>query len=181
MLPSSDKVVCISQYSPSLWARSVVPCALTKRRADTNNHPVFREAVAVTNYAIVGVGILGASVARALLMHERDSTVTILEKEFAPAQHQTGHNSGVVYAGLYYLPGSLKARMCRRGVELIREYTAANDLPYEQCGKILVATTAEEETRLHRIYETAMANSVPGSVCLIRSRSRRWSRTLRVD
>lgn len=80
----------------------------------------------MTNYAIVGAGILGASVARALLMHERDSTVTILEKEFAPAQHQTGHNSGVVHPGLYYQPGSLKARMCRRGVELIREYTAAD-------------------------------------------------------
>lgn len=113
-------------------------------------------------FAVIGAGIVGASVAHQLLETYEDARVTVLDKEPGPARHQTGHNSGVVHAGLYYEPGSLKARLCRRGVELVRDYTQAHGLPYEQCGKILVALDEEEEGRLRKIYANATANGVPG-------------------
>lgn len=120
------------------------------------------------SYAVTGAGIVGAAVARQLLDTFPHAYVTVIEKEFGPAHHQTGHNSGVVHAGLYYEPGSLKARLCRRGVELVRSYTAEHGLPYEQCGKILVALTEEEEGRLRDIHATAVANEVPGVRLLTR-------------
>jgi L-2-hydroxyglutarate oxidase LhgO len=84
----------------------------------------------------------------------------LLEKETALAQHQTGRNSGVVHAGLYYEPGSLKARLCRRGAELLRTFCAEQGLAYEECGKVLVATREEELPRLERALERARANGV---------------------
>ncbi|HKO84525.1 MAG TPA: FAD-dependent oxidoreductase, partial [Actinomycetota bacterium] len=92
----------------------------------------------------------------------RDVEVTVLEKEPALAQHQTGRNSGVVHAGLYYVPGSLKARLCRRGVELLREFCAGHGLAYDECGKVVVALDEGELGRLEAIHERALANGVPG-------------------
>ncbi|MGE2731549.1 L-2-hydroxyglutarate oxidase [Mycolicibacterium vaccae] len=112
--------------------------------------------------AVVGGGIVGLAVARELLHSVDDSRVTVFEKESAVAQHQTGHNSGVVHAGLYYPPGSLKARLCRRGVHLLREYAAAKGIRYSECGKIVVAHTVEDVARLRGIQERAVANGVPG-------------------
>ena len=88
---------------------------------------------------IVGGGIVGVALARRIVGMGRDVEVTVLEKEPALAQHQTGRNSGVVHAGLYYVPGSLKARLCRRGVELLREFCAGHGLAYDECGKVVVA------------------------------------------
>ena len=113
-------------------------------------------------FAIVGGGIVGAAVTRRLLQVRPDADVTLLEKESALAQHQTGHNSGVVHAGLYYTPGSLKAQLCRRGVSLLREYCVDNGLPYDECGKVLVALNDNEERRLADIMVRARANGVPG-------------------
>lgn len=79
--------------------------------------------------AVVGGGIIGAATARRLA--ECGATVTLFEKERDLAAHQTGHNSGVVHAGLYYTPGSLKARLCRRGVGMLRDYATERNLPYE--------------------------------------------------
>ncbi|MGW3481487.1 L-2-hydroxyglutarate oxidase [Rhodococcus indonesiensis] len=110
--------------------------------------------------AVVGGGIIGAATARELAIHGAD--VTLFEKEPRLAAHQTGHNSGVVHAGLYYPPGSLKARLCRRGVHLLAEFTAARGLPYDECGKIVVALDASELGRLDAIHERAVANGVPG-------------------
>ena len=75
-----------------------------------------------TRIGVIGAGIIGLAVARRLGELEPDATVTVLEKEPDVALHQTGRNSGVVHAGIYYAPGSLKARLCRRGVELLRAY-----------------------------------------------------------
>ena len=111
--------------------------------------------------AVVGGGIIGAAVARRILQVDPGATVTLLEKESALARHQTGHNSGVVHAGLYYTPGSLKARLCRSGVELLREFCAEHDLTYDQCGKVLVALDDPERLRLEGIRERAEANGVP--------------------
>jgi L-2-hydroxyglutarate oxidase LhgO len=88
--------------------------------------------------------------------------VTVLDKEDRVAAHQTGHNSGVAHAGLYYAPGSLKATLCRRGIGLLKEYCADRGLPYEECGKVVVARDASELAALDEIERRATANGVPG-------------------
>jgi L-2-hydroxyglutarate oxidase LhgO len=108
--------------------------------------------------AIVGGGILGLASGRLLARERPDVEVVLIEKERELAQHQTGRNSGVVHAGLYYEPGSLKARLCRRGGELLRAFCAERDLPCDECGKVLVATAEGELPRLERILERAHAN-----------------------
>ncbi|MGR6965364.1 L-2-hydroxyglutarate oxidase [Geodermatophilus sp. URMC 61] len=116
----------------------------------------------VQRYAVVGGGIIGTAVARRLLAERPDAEVTVLEKEDRLAAHQTGRNSGVVHAGLYYEPGSLKATLCRRGVALLKEFCAERGLPYDEIGKVLVALDGAEEERLAAIAERARANGVPG-------------------
>jgi (S)-2-hydroxyglutarate dehydrogenase len=116
----------------------------------------------VQRYAVVGGGIIGTAVARRLLAEQPDAVVTVLEKEDRLAAHQTGRNSGVVHAGLYYEPGSLKATLCRRGVALLEEFCAERGLPYDAVGKVLVALDGAEEQRLGAIAERARANGVPG-------------------
>ena len=111
---------------------------------------------------IVGAGILGLASARQVRAEHPDAEVTVLDKEPAVARHQTGHNSGVVHAGLYYTPGSLKARLCRRGMGLMRDYCRQRGVAYEECGKVLVATDERELGRLDEIEARAQANGVPG-------------------
>lgn len=112
-------------------------------------------------FAVIGAGINGTAVAREITRRFPDSEVTVFEKSEHVAAHQSGHNSGVVHAGLYYEPGSLKARLCRRGVTLLNDYARSHQLPFEECGKIVVALHPEEEERLQDIYERAVANGVP--------------------
>lgn len=113
-------------------------------------------------YAVIGAGIVGSAVANELTRAFPEADITVFEKEAEPATHQSGHNSGVVHAGLYYEPGSLKAILCRRGVQLLKEYAAVNNLPYDQCGKILVSQSPEEDKRIQDIYDRAVANGVRG-------------------
>ncbi len=113
-------------------------------------------------YVIVGAGILGLATGREITRTSADADVLVLEKEPKIATHQTAHNSGVVHAGIYYAPGSLKARLCRRGLGLLRDFCAANDLPYDACGKVVVATEEPEVEPLKRLAERATANGVPG-------------------
>lgn len=112
--------------------------------------------------AVVGGGIVGLAVARELTRTRPGSRVVVLEKEDRLAGHQTGHNSGVVHAGIYYRPGSLKAELCTRGRLLLRDYCAEHGLPYEECGKLVVAVAAGESARLDALESTARANRVPG-------------------
>lgn len=112
--------------------------------------------------AVVGGGIIGVAVARELGKRLDGVEVTLYEKEDRLAAHQTGHNSGVVHAGLYYEPGGLKAKLCRRGVNLLRDFCAEKNLPYEACGKLVIAQTPEEQRRLEAIFSRAWANGVPG-------------------
>lgn len=111
---------------------------------------------------VVGGGILGVATARLLHSEASDSEVVVIEKEPVLALHQTGSNSGVVHAGIYYTPGSLKARLCRRGVGLLRDYCTQKGLPYEECGKVVVALGEGELEPLDRLEERATANGVPG-------------------
>jgi L-2-hydroxyglutarate oxidase LhgO len=113
-------------------------------------------------FVVVGGGILGLATARQLAIARPDAEVTVLEREGALAQHQTSHNSGVVHAGIYYAPGSLKARLCRRGLGLLRDFCTERGLPYEACGKVVVATEEREVEPLRRLEERATANGVPG-------------------
>ena len=111
---------------------------------------------------IVGGGIVGLAVGRELTRRWPGVEVTVYEKENRLAAHQTGHNSGVVHAGLYYRAGSLKAELCTRGRLLLRDYCAEHGLPYRECGKLVVAVDAAELARLDRLEQTAAANRVPG-------------------
>jgi (S)-2-hydroxyglutarate dehydrogenase len=112
--------------------------------------------------AVVGGGILGLATARLLATSRPGDEVVVLEKEDGLARHQTGHNSGVVHAGLYYAPGSLKARLCTRGRELMREFCAEKGVAYDECGKVVVATRQTEVGALRRLAERAETNGVPG-------------------
>ena len=111
---------------------------------------------------IVGGGILGLATARLVAREGRDAEVLVLEKEDVLAQHQTSHNSGVVHAGLYYAPGSLKARLCVRGVSLLKAFCVERGIAYDECGKLVIATNEREMTRFDALEERARANGVPG-------------------
>jgi (S)-2-hydroxyglutarate dehydrogenase len=111
--------------------------------------------------AVVGGGIIGAAVARRLLQVRPDIEVLLLEKEDRLAAHQSGHNSGVVHAGIYYPPGSLKATLCRRGVGLLRAFCEEHGLGYDRCGKLIVALDEAQRIRLYTLHERAVANGVP--------------------
>jgi L-2-hydroxyglutarate oxidase LhgO len=111
---------------------------------------------------IVGGGILGLATARLVANEVPDADVQVFEKEHGLAQHQTSHNSGVVHAGLYYAPGSLKARLCVRGVSLLKAFCLEHGVRYDECGKLVIATDEREMTRFDALEERARANGVPG-------------------
>lgn len=115
-----------------------------------------------TRVAVIGAGILGAAVAREVLLRDAGARVTVIEKESEPALHQTGRNSGVVHAGLYYPPGSAKARLVRSGIDQLRGFCAERGLAYVECGKVLVALTEQDRVRMTAIFDRARANGVPG-------------------
>lgn len=111
---------------------------------------------------VVGAGILGLAVARESLLRHPGLRVLVLEKEEQIGTHQTGHNSGVIHAGIYYAPGSLKARLCVQGSREIYAYCDEKNIPYERCGKLVVATDETELPRLEELHRRASANGVPG-------------------
>jgi len=115
----------------------------------------------VTRYVVVGGGIVGLATAHELTRRHPHATVTVLEKEDHVAAHQTGHNSGVIHAGVYYKPGSLKARLCRAGSASMVEFCETHGIPYQICGKLIVATDESELPRLHALHERALANELP--------------------
>jgi (S)-2-hydroxyglutarate dehydrogenase len=113
-----------------------------------------------SDYLVIGGGIVGLSTAMQLAKAYPDSTVRVLEKEDRLAVHQTGHNSGVIHAGVYYAPGSLKAKFCRAGVEATIAFCTRHQIPFEQCGKLLVATTPIELERMDALEERCRANGL---------------------
>lgn len=112
--------------------------------------------------AIIGGGIIGLASAMELLTRLPSLRLVILEKEPGIAQHQSGHNSGVIHSGIYYSPGSLKARACVAGKSRLIRFCDEHAIPYELCGKVIVATYPEELTRLENLYQRGLANGVPG-------------------
>lgn len=107
---------------------------------------------------VVGGGILGLAVARRLVLDGR--RVVVIEKEPQLARHQTGRNSGVIHSGVYYAPGSLKARLCAEGKELLLRYADERGIPYELCGKLIIALDEGERVRLAELKRRAVANGV---------------------
>jgi (S)-2-hydroxyglutarate dehydrogenase len=112
------------------------------------------------DFAIVGGGIVGLSTARALLGRHPNAGVLVLEKEEGWARHQTGHNSGVIHSGVYYKPGSLKARFSREGVATLLEFCREQRIAFEICGKVIVATKPDELPRLDDLYERGLKNGL---------------------
>ncbi|EGG46935.1 MULTISPECIES: L-2-hydroxyglutarate oxidase [Streptomyces] len=110
---------------------------------------------------IVGAGIVGLATGRHIALSRPGTRVVVLEKESGVAVHQTGHNSGVVHAGIYYAPGSLKAALTVRGVALLREYCQDRALPYKEIGKLVVAVRPDELGRMADLYARARNNHVP--------------------
>jgi len=115
----------------------------------------------MTPNVVVGGGIVGLAVARALQALRPDQSVLVIEKEPVIANHQTGHNSGVIHSGLYYKPGSLKAKLAVTGAEEIKRYCEAKRIHYDVPGKLVVATNAREIAQLDRLLEIGRANGVP--------------------
>src|SRR5215475_1753490 len=112
--------------------------------------------------AVVGAGIVGLAVAREVLTRRPDAKVLVIDKAKTVAQHQTGHNSGVIHAGVYYAPGSLKAQLCVQGAKLMYEFCEQHAIPFERCGKLIVAVRPEELRPLADLEARARANGVPG-------------------
>ncbi|WP_154806918.1 FAD-dependent oxidoreductase, partial [Vibrio cholerae] len=112
------------------------------------------------DYVIVGGGIVGVSTAWQLKLRYPEKSVLLIEKEAGFSRHQTGHNSGVIHAGVYYAPGSLKADFCKRGVERTLAFCAQHNIPVENCGKLLVATNEQELERMHTLYDRCLQNQI---------------------
>jgi 2-hydroxyglutarate dehydrogenase len=112
--------------------------------------------------AVVGGGIIGLAVARELIRRDPRASVCVLERESEIGTHQTGHNSGVIHAGLYYQPGSLKARLCVDGARELYEYCEQRGIAHERCGKVIIATDASELSRLEELERRGRANGVEG-------------------
>ena len=114
----------------------------------------------IFDFCIIGGGIVGLATALELSRSRSGSSVLLLEKEARPARHQTGHNSGVIHAGIYYKPGSLKADLCRRGAEATKEFCSEHGIPYETRGKLVVATNALELSRMKDLAQNARQNGI---------------------
>lgn len=112
------------------------------------------------DFLIVGGGIVGLSVGMSLLEQYPGAKLAVLEKESDVAKHQTGHNSGVIHSGIYYKPGSYKARFAKTGNESMRKFCEEHDIPHDICGKIIVATSEEEILELEKLYKRAYHNGL---------------------
>ena len=112
------------------------------------------------DFIIIGGGIIGMSTAMQLIRTYPNRKMLLVEKEPGPAHHQTGHNSGVIHAGVYYTPGSLKARFCLEGNRATKDFCDTHDIAYDECGKLLVATNDLEVERMKALWKRTAANGL---------------------
>jgi L-2-hydroxyglutarate oxidase len=114
----------------------------------------------IYDFCVIGGGIVGLASAMQLLEQRPSASLLLLEKEDSVGQHQTGHNSGVIHAGIYYEPKSLKAQLCRAGLAATMDFCREHQLPFEACGKLIVATNPVEEQRIEALFQRATANGL---------------------
>ena len=112
--------------------------------------------------AVIGAGIVGLATARELARRHPHASIAVIDKETEIGRHQTGHNSGVIHAGIYYVPGSLKAQLCVSGARELYAYCDEHGIPVERCGKLIVALDASELPGLEELERRGRANGVPG-------------------
>ncbi|MBI6941158.1 L-2-hydroxyglutarate oxidase [Pseudomonas putida] len=112
------------------------------------------------DYCIIGGGIVGLATAMALLQQRPGASLLILEKEASLGRHQTGHNSGVIHAGIYYAPGSLKADLCKRGAQATKDFCSEHGIAFDVCGKLLVASNPLEMQRMQALYARSQQNGL---------------------
>ncbi len=124
------------------------------------------------DYCIIGGGIVGLATAMALLEQRPGASLLLLDKEDQLGRHQTGHNSGVIHAGIYYAPGSLKAELCKRGAQATKNFCHEHGIAFEVCGKLLVASNDLEMQRMQALYQRSQQNGLRTA-----SRSSDWTRT----
>jgi L-2-hydroxyglutarate oxidase len=117
--------------------------------------------VTLFDFTIIGGGIVGLSAARSLGHRYPEAKILLLEKEAELCQHQTGRNSGVIHSGIYYKPGSYKAKFAKAGAESMVRFCAKHRIPYDVCGKLIVATSDDELPRLENLYERGLENQIP--------------------
>lgn len=115
----------------------------------------------VYDYVIIGGGIVGLSTAMRLSQTQPDAKICVLEKEASWAYHQTGNNSGVIHSGVYYKPGSFKARFSRAGCQSMVDFCRQHEIPHQVCGKVIVATQVEELPLLENLYQRGLQNEIP--------------------
>ena len=115
-----------------------------------------------SDIVVIGAGIVGLATAYHLQKASPQSSIVVIDKESQVSAHQTGHNSGVIHSGLYYKPGSLKAINCIRGYHLLLEFCRQYEVPFEICGKVVVATSPEEVPYLDKLFERGLANGLTG-------------------
>ncbi|MCL2769736.1 MAG: L-2-hydroxyglutarate oxidase, partial [Solirubrobacterales bacterium] len=123
---------------------------------------ITQRAPARCDVAVVGAGIVGLAVARELIVRHRRLRVCVLEREREVAAHQSSHNSGVIHAGIYYAPGSLKARLCVEGARELYRYCEEHGIEFRRCGKLIVARDERERAGLRELHRRGEANGVHG-------------------
>ncbi len=129
---------------------------------------------------VIGGGILGLAVTRNLLLRGYKD-VTLIEKDNQVASHQSSRNSGVMHAGLYYQPGSLKASLSRKGIVMMKEYCTQKNIPFEECGKIVVSTSSEEQERLQNLYTRGLSNGLKDIQLLTKDQALKIEPNVNVD
>ncbi|MDR3748379.1 MAG: L-2-hydroxyglutarate oxidase [Acidobacteriota bacterium] len=125
-----------------------------------------------TDLLVIGAGIVGLATALEASRHLPGLRILVVEKEDHVAAHQTGHNSGVIHSGIYYNTGSLKARNCVAGAASMKRFCQEHGVPFEECGKLVVATSPDEVPRLEQLHQRGIANGVPGLRMLTREQFR---------
>src|SRR5215813_13699573 len=145
---------------------------MTVYPAAASGYPIIGNVPNRSKALVVGGGIIGLATAFRLSEKFPDDEITVVEKESATGWHQTGHNSGVLHAGLYYKPGSAKARLAVRGIRQMVEFCERHAIPHEICGKLVVAADENEIPRLRALHERGIANGLEGLRWLSREEMR---------
>jgi L-2-hydroxyglutarate oxidase len=164
MFLSQQRNVCDVRPSPSSPPALIIAGLQGQLHRLMANHE--------TDLLIIGAGIVGLATALETTLRFPDMNLVVVEKEDRVAAHQTGHNSGVIHSGLYYKTGSLKARNCVAGAASMKRFCRQHGVPFEECGKLVVATSPEEVPRLEQLHQRGIANGVPGLRMLDREQFR---------